>query len=105
MMLYSRTHTYNLLSHPYTIFKSLRLVMLIVVGVDGLVVIVVEVGVEVDGLVVVIVVEVGVEVIVVELDGLVVEVKVVEEQVAGVEVEVVEGECPVFFQNDPKLFL
>jgi hypothetical protein len=32
-------------------------------------------------------------------------------QVAGVEVmevagvEVVEGECPVFFQNDPKLFL
>jgi hypothetical protein len=90
MMLYSRTHTYNLLSHPYTIFKSLRLVMLIVVGVDGLVVIVVEVGVEV---------------IVVELDGLVVEVKVVEEQVAGVEVEVVEGECPVFFQNDPKLFL
>jgi hypothetical protein len=32
-------------------------------------------------------------------------------QVAGVEVmemagvEVVEGECPVFFQNNPKLFL
>jgi hypothetical protein len=26
-------------------------------------------------------------------------------EMAGVEVEVVEGECPVFFQNNPKLFL
>ncbi len=60
------------------------MVLLIVVGVDGLVVSEEEVGV--DGLVV----------IVVGVDGLVVIV---------VAEEVVEIECPVFFQNDPKLFL
>jgi hypothetical protein len=55
--------------------------MLIVVGVDGLVVIVVGV------------------------DGLVVIVVVGAEGLVAVAEEVVEGKCPIMFQNDPRLLL